>query len=162
MANRFNLVYDGHPVMALAPANDSAGRSGVWVNAAFSHKIYVMVDIAQGASTGVPLTFQQATSAAGANAKAVSANMSIWADQAAGSGDTLVQQPSAENFTTSSATGNKKIIFEVIPESVLDVNNGFNHIQVITGASASGNATAASYFILPGRYEQAVPPSALS
>jgi hypothetical protein len=161
MSNKYNLVYDGHPVMALPPAADSAGRSGQWISLTNAHKVYVVVDIAQGAGTGVPISFQQATSVAGAGAKALSGNLNIWANQNTAASDTNSPQTAAETFTTSTATGNKKIIFEVVPGSVLDVTNGFKYIQVNTGASGSGNVTAAGYFILPGRFEQNPPPSAI-
>jgi C4-dicarboxylate transporter len=162
MANRFNLVHDGHPVMALNPAADSAGRSGVWIDMMNAHKVYVMVDVTQGSGTGVPITFSQALTAAGGSAKALSANLNIWANQAAASTDTFTPQTAATSFTTSATQANQKIVFEVIPESALDVNKGFRFLQVVTGASGAGNITAASYFVLPSRYAQQQPPSALS
>jgi hypothetical protein len=161
MANKFNLVYDGHPVMALPPAADSAGRTGQWVSAADAHKIYIEVDIAQGASEGVPITFQQATSISGAGAMPLSANLNIWANQNEAATDTNVPQPPAQSFTTSAATGNKKVIFEAIPESVLNSTLGYKYIQVITGASGSGKVTSGNYYILPARYAQQTPPSAI-
>jgi hypothetical protein len=145
--------------LALAPAADAAGRSGQWVSLANAHKAYVMVDIAQGASAGVPLTFQQAQTVAGA--KALSGNLNIWANQNEAASDTNAPQAAAEAFTTSNATGNKKVIFEIVPEGILDVVNGFKYLQVITGVSGSGNVTAGTYFILPGRFDQNPPPSAI-
>jgi hypothetical protein len=164
MASKFNLVYDGHPVMALPPAADAAGRSGQWISLREGHKAYAVVNINQGNAATVALTFQQATSAGGAGAKALSGNLNIWANQAqaqAAGGDTLTQQTSAQSFTTSSATGDKKIVFEIVPEEVLDTTDGFCYVQVITGASNSANITQADYFIMPNRYAQQTPVSAV-
>jgi hypothetical protein len=164
MANKFNLVYDGHPVMALAPAADAAGRSGQWVGVKNTHKLYVVVNVNQGNAAPVTLTFQQATSAAGAGAKALSGSAFIWANQAqaqAAGGDTLTQQTSAASFATSAAIAAKKVIFEVILEDCLDINNGFCYVQVITSASNAANITQADYFLIPGRFQQQLPPSAV-
>ena len=164
MANKFNLVYNAHPVMGLPPAADAAGRSGQWVSAKNAHKIYVVVNINQGNAATVALTFQQATSAAGAGAKVLSGNLNIWANQAqaqSAGGDTLTAQTAGTSFTTSSATTYKKIVFEVILEDALDLVNGFDYIQVITGASNSANITQADYFVTPSRFEQQTPISAV-
>jgi hypothetical protein len=164
MATNFNLVYDGHPVMALPPAADAAGRSGQWVGLKNSHKCYVIVNVNQGNAATVALTFQQATSAGGAGAKALSGNLNIWANQAqaqAAGGDTLTQQTSATSFTASATLANKKIVFEVVIEDALDLVNGFCYIQVITGASNAANITQADYIVIPGRFAQQFPPSAV-
>jgi hypothetical protein len=164
MAHTFSLVQQGHPVMALPPAADAAGRSGQWVSAKDTHKVFVVANVGQGNAAPVTFTFQQATSAAGAGAKALSGNVNIWANlaqaQAVG-GDTLTQQPAALSFATGAAIASKKVVFEIILEDALDITNGYAYVQIITSASNAANITQADYFLMLGRYEQQTPPSAV-
>jgi hypothetical protein len=161
MSTKYNLVYDAKITLALPPAADAAGRSGAWVDTWMAEKIYIVVDIAQGNAAPVTLTFQQATDVNGTGAKAPSGNAFIWANQNQAAGDALVQQASATSFQTSTAIGNKKIVFEIYPATFLDVNNAFKTLQVITSASNAANVTVANYFATPLRFAQQIPPSDL-
>lgn len=144
---------------ALAPATDAAGRSGAWVKLTEAPKLYVVAHITQGNAATVALTFQQAQDTAGTGAKALSGNVRIWANQDTSVNDTLVAQTSATSFTTSAAVKNKIVVFEIEPRAALDINNGFNSIQVITGASNVANITEALYFAPFPNFQQATPPT---
>ena len=50
----------------------------------------------------------------------------------------------------------KIVIFEITPESCMDVTNNYDCIAVTTGASAAGNITEATLHILQS-YQSAVP-----
>lgn len=157
MANKFNLVYEGHPIMALNPAADAGGRSGLWAGAKFAHKAYIVAKLTQGNAAQVTFSFQQALNASGGSAKALSGNLNIWANQAvtqAASGDTMTLQTPGTSFQCSAALANKIVVFELVPEECFDLVNGFCYFQVITSASNAANITQADYFLIPARYAQ--------
>lgn len=159
--SQYTLPVQTNLVEALAPAADAAGRSGAWVSCKDASQVYVIVNITNGHATAVPLTFQQATSVAGANAKALTGNMRIWANADVAASDTLVAQTAAKTFSTAAAVKNVLVVFEVDPAAVLDINNGFGYLQVITGASNAANITSAVYLRTGIGYQQATPPSAV-
>lgn len=146
-----------HP--ALLPAADAAGRNGAWVSLKNAHKLYVVVALDQGNAATVALTLEQATAIAGTSAKAVTATVPIWANQDTGASDTLVRQVDAASFTTSAAVKGKVVIFELLPQKILDMANGFDCIRVVTGASNAANITSALYVATPLRYQGDPPPS---
>lgn len=142
---------------ALAPAADAAGRSGDWVSLKHATKLYVLVNITNGHATAVPITFQQAKDNSGTGAKALTGNLRIWANSDTAASDTLVAQTAAKTFSTAAAVKNVMVLFEVEPRVALDINNGFTHIQVVTGASNAANITQASYLAVPVTFQQETP-----
>lgn len=134
-------------VVALAPAADAAGRNGAWVDLSKAQAALIEVLITQGNAATVALTFEQAQDVSGTGAKALSGNLKIWANQDVATNDTLVAAADAKTFTTSAALKNKQVIFKAIPDRVLDKNNGFKYIRVITGASNAANITAGTYVL---------------
>lgn len=162
MAVQYSLTAQAKLVQGLAPAADAAGRSGAWVSLKGAHKAYVIFHTTQGNAATIALTFQQASDVSGTGAKALTGNMSIWANQDTATSDTLVAQTAAKTFTTSAAVKNKMVVFEIIPQTVLDVNNGFDCIQIITGSSNAANITFAGYVLTPLGYQQETPVSAVA
>ena len=61
----------------------------------------------------------------------------------------------------SATLASKKIVFEVVIEDAIDLVNGFDYIQAITGASNAANITQIDYFVIPSRFEQQTPISAV-
>lgn len=162
MGVQFQLPAQASIVEAISPAADAGGRSGAWISLKNAIKAYVLVNITQGNAATVALTFQQATAIAGTGAKALaSGNMRIWANQDVSVNDTLTEVTAAQSFTTSAAVKNKLVLFEINPAEVMDINNGFDCIQVITGASNAANITQAVYILTPLGFSQATPPSAV-
>ncbi len=161
MANKFNLVEEARIAQALAPAADAAGRQSQWVDAWIAHKIWVVANIAQGNAAQVTLSFQQAQDVLGTNAKAISVAGRIWSNEDQSLTDALVAQTAGASYQTLATTKNKKVVFEIVPESMLDLVNGFKAISVSTSASNAANITQADFYLLPIRYAQAQPPSAL-
>jgi hypothetical protein len=119
-----------------------------------------MVHITQGNAATILLTPQQASAIAGTGVKALANAVPIWANSDEANSDTLVRQTDAVNFTTSAATADKRVIFEVNPD-YLDVANGFDCIRVQTGASNAANITEASYILAGLRYHESTPLSAI-
>ena len=48
MSAKFNLVYNARPILALAPAADAGGRTGLWATCKYSHKAYIVFNVTQG------------------------------------------------------------------------------------------------------------------
>lgn len=160
MARQFSLVAQAKPVSLLAPATDAAGRTSGYASLKNAHKAYVVLYITQGNAATIAISLQQATTVAGGSTKAVTATFPIWSNLDVATSDTLVARTAAASYTTDAGVKNKIIVLEILPESVLDVANGFDCIAVTTGASNAANITSAQLFIVPGRYQQATPPSA--
>lgn len=160
MSSTFTLPEEAKIVRALAPAADAAGRNGAFVSLKGAHKCYIRAHINQGNAATVALTVQQATTIAGAGAKAITGNMRIWSNLDASANDTLVRRTDATSYTTDAGVADKQVIMEIDPAS-LDVAGGFDCIRVITGASNVANITEAEYILTPLRYPAATPPSAV-
>jgi hypothetical protein len=149
------------PVALLAPAADAAGRtSNNYLSLRNAQKAWVVCHINQGNAATIALTLSQATSSAGAGSKAVSNAVPIWLCDSALTADALVQQTSALSYTTDANIADKIVIFEIEPESALDMVNGFNHIGVSTGASNAANITSAM-LITWNAFQAASPPTTI-
>lgn len=147
-------------VEALTPATDAAGRTGDYVSLKNANKAWIVVNIKQGDANTVLLTVNQAVNVAGGSAKAIANTVPIWANQDCANSDTLTRATDAVNFTTSAATTQKMVVFQIDPAS-LDTANGFDCITVVTGASNSANLTQGTYF-LDMRFKEDVPPTVIT
>ena len=145
------------PVELLAPAADAAGRTGDYISLKLAQRLYLIAHLTQGNAATVALTPTQASAVAGTGAKALTNNVRIWANEDTATGQALVRQTDAKNFTTSAAVKNKVVIFE-ITAGALDVANDFDCITLVTGASNAANITQAMAHVVP-RYAQATAPS---
>jgi hypothetical protein len=148
MARQFSMPYQIPPVVMLPIAADAAGRTSGYFDLKNSvGKAYVVAEVNQGNAAPVLVSLLQATTLAGAGAKAINA-VPIWLTANTALTDALVQQTSAATFTTSAAINDKLVVFELTMESALDMVNGFKFIGVSTGASNAANITGAKLFIL--------------
>jgi hypothetical protein len=160
MARQFSMPAQIPPVSLLKPAADSAGRTSAYRSLKNALKAYIVVHINQGNAATILLSLLQATDVSGAGSKAISATpIFLCADSA--TTDALVAQTAAATFTTSAATKDKVVVFELTPEQCMDVANGFDCIAISTGASDVANITEAMLHVL-GSYQQATPPSTLT
>lgn len=160
MARQFSLPIQSKWIECLAPATDAAGRTGAYASLKNAHKAYVVFHVTQGNAATIALSLLQATAVAGTSSKA-GPSVPIWANQDLAASDTLVAQTAGNSFTTSAAVKHKMVMFEVDP-SYLDVANGFDCITISTGASNAANITQAWIVLVPIRYEQATPPTAMT
>jgi hypothetical protein len=148
MAKQISLPYSFPPVALLAPAADAAGRTSSYRNLANAHKAYVIAHINQGNAATVALTLTQAKDVSGTGAKAVTALMPIWLQADTSVSDVNAVQTAAASFTTDATTKDKIVIFEIVPEAVFDVANGFKTIALTTGASNAANITEATLIVI--------------
>ncbi|HEY8686001.1 MAG TPA: hypothetical protein VIO57_10385 [Chloroflexota bacterium] len=145
------------PVELLAPAADSGGRTSSYRSLKNCLKAFVVVHITQGNAATVLLSLLQATAVAGTSSKAFTA-VPIASNLDTSVNDSLVVRTPAATYTTDAGVKNKIIVFEVTPESCMDVTNGFDCIAISTGASNAANITQATLHIL-GSVQSASPPN---
>jgi len=157
MARQFSMQAQIPPVMLLAPAADAAGRASSFRSLKNALKAYIVVHINQGNAATVLITVLQATAVAGTGSKAVTA-MPIWSNLDTSINDTLTSRTAASTVTTDAGVKDKIIVFEITPESCMDVANNFDCIGISTGASNAANITEAKLFIL-GAVQAASPPN---
>ena len=157
MARQFSMPAQIPPIMLLGGATDAAGRTSSYRSLRNCLKAWVVVHLNQGNAATVALSLSQATTVAGAGGKAVGA-MPIWSNLDTSLSDTLVSRAAAATYTTDAAVRDKIVIFEIVPESCMDIAGGFDCIAVTTGASNVGNITQAFLFIL-GAIQSALPPN---
>jgi len=160
MARQFSMPYQIPPVALLAPAADAAGRTSSFRDLANALKAWIVVHVNQGNAAPVTLTVLQGQDVLGTGSKAVGA-MPIWLTAATATSDALAVQTAAASFATSATLADKIVVFEITPEQILDMVNGFKTIAVQTSASSAANITAAELFIL-GAYQGASAPSSYS
>jgi len=154
----FTLPSSAKIVEAITP-QAGAAITGDYVSLKNAHEAYVIVHINQAAANTVAITIEQASDVGGTGHIAITNVIPIWANEDCATTDTQVRQTDAVAFTTSAAQTHKVIVFKIDPSS-LSLAAG-DCITVITGASAAGNITSALYVLVPLRYSQATPPSAI-
>lgn len=162
MARQYSMVESFPRIKLLANAADAAGRtSALYASLRNCEKAWVVVEVNQGNAATVLISLLQGTSDAGAGSKAIQNATRIWLNNdtslATGS-DAYTAQTAGTTFTTDATTKDKLVVFEIVPENVLDMANGFNHIGVSTGASNAANITSADIHIW-GSYQAATPPT---
>lgn len=157
MSRQFSLPYMAPPSVLLAAAADAAGRASPYRSLKHCLKAYLVCEVNQGNAATVALTPMQAQDVSGTNAKVINA-APIWLNDATATSDALVAQVAAANFTTDANTTDKLVIFEILTDGALDVNNGFNAIGITTGASNAANITRVELIVLTDTW-QATPPS---
>ncbi len=142
MGIQFSLPAELPPSVLLPAAADAAGRVSRYADLANAVKAYVLVEINQGNAAEVTVSLLQAQDTTGTGSKAIGA-APIWLVDDTSNTDALVGQAAAANFVTDATLKDKLIVFEILPEAALDINNGFKTIAVQTSASNAANITRA-------------------
>lgn len=158
MSKQFTFCYQCPPIGLVPPQANGAAIAAVYKSLRnCSGKVALVCHINQGNAATVTVTPMQATSSAGAGAKAINA-VPIFLNDNTTTDDTLSAQTAAANFTTDASLQDKIVVFEFDPADALDLVNGFNHIGVAIGASNAANIVEAHMEYL-GRYQQQQPPA---
>ena len=161
MGRQFSLPEIMPPVELLSPAADAAGRTSGYVKVGKDVvKAWIVCHITQGNAATIALTPLQAQDTSGTGSKAISATQ-IWTNLDEATLDLFTKQANAASYTTDAGVKHKIIIFEIEPQDMMDMANGFNTIAIQTGASNAANITEAMLIPLHG-YMQAQPPTLLS
>lgn len=146
-----NLAENTHPVIAIAPVAGGTALAGDYISMKNVEHVTVAVTITQGNATPPALTLHQATAVAGTGAKALAKNVAVYYVSDAATSDLLVKQTDGVAFTPDAALKNKIVLFEVPVES-LDMDGGFDCLQVRAGASNAANIVSAVYWCSGERY----------
>jgi len=145
----------------LANAADAAGRTGSkYASLRNAIKAWLVFEVNQGNAATVALTPLQAKDTAGTSSKAIAA-CPIWLCNDTSTSDAFVSQTAAASFTTDATTKDKLVVFELLPETILDIVNGFCYVGAQTGASNAANITSARVYVGTA-YAGASPPSLFS
>lgn len=143
-------------VPAFVPVDMQTAANGAgaanWLNMSLCHRVLCVLFKGAGTAGDDPVfTINQATSSAGAGSKALTftrARTKIGAiATAANQIWTVVSQAAAGTYTPTSAASVAVIAVE-IRETDLDINNGFNHIQ-LTIPDIGTNAQLGCAFYIP-------------
>lgn len=147
MARQFSLAAQIPPTLLLTPATDAAGRTSAYRSLRNALKAYIVVHLNQGNAATVLLSLLQASAVAGTGSKAIGA-VPIWSNLDTSLTDAYVVRTPAATYTTDAGVKDKLVIFEITPESCMDIANGFDCIAVSTGASNVANITEATLMVL--------------
>jgi len=128
----FSFPEDCKVVVAAAP---QVGVPGVVTGTAVSlknvEKLWAIVLVNPVGGGALVLTPQTDTLVAFGSAAALTPVCRIWANEAVGTNDRLVEQTSAVNYTTAADANVKQVIFEIDPARLTADERAF---RVITGA----------------------------
>lgn len=127
-------------------------QTGLWVNLAYSKKCTIF--LIQGAwAGGTPaVTLEQATSAAGAGAKALAFDRKFSFAQGSGAPDAIAKETfapatvSSDTFNLPAAVGTVTAI--EIRAGDLDVNNGFKWMRVDVASPGSNADLLCAFYLL--------------
>lgn len=153
-------------IPAFAPVDlHSSANNGQWVAMKHVNRLVCVLLKAAGTAGDDPvITLKQATSNAGANAKALNftrartkvgpfASTPLW---------TIATQTAANTFTPTSATSSALIAVEV-QQTDLDSNNGFDHVQVSIPVTGTNPQLGTAFYIAYGiKYVQSLTISELT
>ncbi len=159
MSAPFRLWENAQVVSLLTPAVESASVARVsnYIDMKNVIKGYLVCMCNGGSATPVQWQPLQATDNTGATNKAIGV-APIAFDAAVGTTtttDTLSLATAAATYTTDTGTNAKITIFEIAPESCMDVNAStpFTHLAISTNSagSATANLTSVLFIGLPVR-----------
>ena len=149
-------IPQGIPLIEALKPQAGASLTGAYISLKNAHRALVLVHINQANAAQVAITINKATAVAGTGTTAITTAVPIWANEDCVVSDTLVRQTDAVGFTTSAATKDKLIVFQIDPETL----GAYDCITVLTAASNAANITSAVYLLEP-RYPDVTPPSAV-
>ncbi len=147
-------------VQGIQPRTTTGGFTADYVSLKNALKCYIVINLTQAAAHATLFTPTQATTVAGAGAKALTNTINIWANEDCATSDTFVKQTAAKNYTVTADIKNKQIIFEVDPQA-LDVANDFDCLTVTVANSGEATNFASIEYFLEMKYKEDVPVSAI-
>ena len=157
MCKYFEMPECLKPLTAIKPQADGAITSRV-ISLKNVNKAYLVVHMNQTNAAQCTISLMQATDIAAATNKAISNNVTIYANQDLSVDDTLTKQSDAKTFQFSATLKEKCIVFCIDPAVAMDINGGYDCIYATSGGSNAGNIIAASW-VTENKYCEATPPS---
>ena len=146
-----NLSERSHPIIGIPPQAMAGAIAGDYISMKKTEHVTIAVTLSQKHATPPVLSIFQAKDVSGTDAKALAKAVTIFLVADAAASDLMVKQTDDVDFTPDAALKDKLVLFEV-PVENLDVNDGFDCIQVRAGASNALNIITAKYWCTGERY----------
>ncbi len=146
MARQYDLPSSFPPIGILAPAADTSARTSSYRTLKGAEKAWLVCRVNQTNAATQQFIPLQAQDVSGTGSKAINATR-IWLTNDNSTTDVLTAQTAAASFTTDATTKDKLVVFEIVPETALDIANGFKTIAISTNGSNSANITAAELVV---------------
>ena len=145
-------------VSGLTPVTTNGGADSDYVSLKNVNKCFIVAKLTQAVGHATALAPYQATAVAGTNAKVLSANCKIYANEDRATSDTNEVQTDAKNYSVTADIKEKQVIFEIDP-ATLDVENGFDCIKLNISDSSQATNFANVTFLFDMKYQGDTPPS---
>jgi hypothetical protein len=154
------LVEQAAVVQGAQPQTTNTAINSKYVSLKNTIVAFAVVQLTQAVANATQISLYQSQDVSGTGAKALVSNVPIWANEDTSVTDQFTRQADGVSYTVANTAKNKTVVFQ-IEANRLDINNGFDCLQVRIGASASATNFASVEFILDVKYNQAVVPSAI-
>ncbi len=145
------LPFSNPVVTGVVPTTTNAAVTADYLNMGNATRVAVVVTLKQAAAHATPITIRQAQDVSGTGAKDLAKVVPVWANEDVATSDLMTQQDDAVSHTVAADVKNKKVIFQVEGED-LDVENGFDAITVLVGASTEATNFVSIDYIVDARY----------
>lgn len=152
------LVEKYKVVQAVEPKITNAAITGAYVSLKNVIRGSVVVNLTQAVGHATVIYLYQAKDVLGTEAKPLSDNVPVWANEDVSLGDSLIRKADGVSYTVANTAKNKQVIFHIDPAR-LDINDGFNCLNVRIGASTQATNFASAEYILDSKYAGDVPAS---
>jgi hypothetical protein len=147
----FTIPQEAFPAASIPLQTGAAGATGASISMKNALRAWVKFVVTQGNAATVALSINQGINVAFGSSKALISTVPIWLNDTANTQSIFARQTDAINFTTDATLATKIVIFQLDPNK-LDVNNGFNTIQPVIGASNAANIIGCEVWFMP-RYQ---------
>jgi hypothetical protein len=153
-----SLVESLAVVQGAQPQTTNAAVNSRYVSLKNAIVAFAVVQLTQAVANATQISLYQSQDVSGTGAKPLVNNIPIWAVEDTSIADQYVRQPDGVSYTVGNTAKNKTVVFQV-EANRLDINNGFDCLQVRVGASASATNFVSVEFLIDTKYNQAVLPS---
>lgn len=148
-------------VQLMNPKTSNGGQASDWISLKNIKRAFIVVEMTQAVGHATLLTPQQATVVAGTDAKALTNNCRIWANEDVAASDALVAKTDAKNYTVANDIKNKQVVFDISPGEALDLANAFDCINVTVADSSQATNLVSVTAILEPKYPASTQQSAI-
>lgn len=157
----FSIPENAVVITGTPPVTTNGGITcdNIWVKN--FHKIYVVASLTQAVAHATGIDPVQSSALAGGDAKALSEVCRIWYVSDVEASDVPVLQDAAKTFNVDADVAKMMVIFEIIPEQHMDVNEEFCVLGCTLDNSGQASNLANVLYIGVPRYQQEVPPTAI-
>lgn len=152
------LVEKYKVVQAVEPKTTNTAITGTYVSIKNVINATVVVNLTQAVGHATEISLYQAKDVSGTDAKLLTNNVPVWANEDVSLGDSLVRKSDGVSYTVEDTAKNKQVVFHIDPAR-LDVNDGFNCLNVRIGASTQATNFVCAEFILDSKYAGDIPSS---